>query len=161
MSEETIPLVVLAGLPIFEGMSDIERQQLVDIASTCEFEPGQLVIEEGHSGQNLLVLLDGRCEVVKLTAGDCRVKLADLAASDVFGEMSFFSSAPHSASVRALTKLKVLKIERRDYDLLIKENNLAAFKMAYNMIDNLSDRVRRLDEWVSRLLCNGEHEEQA
>ena len=161
MTEEPIPLAALAVLPIFALMSDEERQQLVDIASNLRFEPGDMVLTEGQVSQNLLVVLEGKCEVVKTTKAGREVKLADLKANDVFGEMSFFSSAPHSASVRALNRLRVLRFERRDYDLLIKENCLAAFKMAYNMIDDVSDRVRCMDDWVSKLMAEEEEEETA
>ncbi|MCA9246471.1 MAG: cyclic nucleotide-binding domain-containing protein [Planctomycetales bacterium] len=160
MSEDFLPLDLLAKLPIFEGMSDAERQQLIDIASTAEYAPDAIVLEQGKCGQNLLVLLEGSCRVVKKTDDHLQVTLAEMTPFEVFGEMSFFSSAPHSASVQALTPLRVLKIERRDYDLLIQENNLAAYKMAYNMIDNVAGRVRRMDEWVSRLMADGTQEDR-
>jgi len=160
MTEEPLSLELLAQLPIFANMTETEQQQLVDISSTAKFAPDALVLQEGECGQNLLVVLEGSCRVVKMSEANHEVTLAEMTPFEVFGEMSFFSNAPHSASVRALTPLLVLRIERGDYDLLVKENNLAAYKMAYNMIDNLAGRVRRMDDWVTQLMTDGSQEDR-
>ena len=67
--------------------------------------------------------------------------------------MSFFSPAPHSASVRAVTPLRVLRIERSKYDDLVKEACPGAYKLACNVVACLADRLRRMDEWTARLLA--------
>lgn len=156
MTEETISLDVLAKLPIFQGMRDSERQQLIDIASTMEFAPGEVVLRQGKRSQNLLVVLDGHCQVVK-EVGDkppCSFVLAELGPNDHFGEMSFFQAAPHSANVRAVTAVRLLRIQRKDYDVLLAEESLAAYKFAFNVLDELADRLRRMDGWVSELMCD-------
>jgi CRP-like cAMP-binding protein len=162
MSDEGVPIDVLKMLPIFEGMTDRERQQLVDIASTLEFKPGEVALRQGKRSQNLMVVLEGKCNVMRQIDGGApkEVLLAELEPYSHFGEMSFFSDAPHSASVRAATPLKLLRFERRDYDLLVAEGNLAAYKLAYNLIDEIADRLRKMDVWVSQLVDNKLDERQ-
>ena len=154
MTQDHVPTAVLKKLPMFEGMSDQERQQLVDIATTMEFPPGEVMMQEGKTGQNLLVILEGTCQVVVNTGGVApgELVLAELKPYEHFGEMSFFETAPHSATVRAITAVKVLRIERSDYDFLIKEGNLAAYKLAFNMVSKLVERLRRMDQWVTDIL---------
>ncbi len=156
MTEETIALEVLEKLPIFQGMTDAQRQQIIDISSTMEFAPGEVVLRQGKSSQNLLVVLEGHCQVVK-EVGETRRSsfvLAEFGPHDHFGDMSFFRAAPHSASVRAVTSVKLLRIQRKDYDVLLKEESLAAYKLAFNILDELADRLRRMDGWVTELLCD-------
>ena len=108
--DDSIPLDLLVKLPIFENLNDTERQQLADIASTMNFTPGEIVLRQGKSSQNLWVVLEGKCEVIKhtpgLTAGDAKATSCwpSSAEFDHFGEMSFFHAAPHSASVKATTQ---------------------------------------------------------
>ena len=71
-----------------------------------------------------------------------------------FGEMSFFSPAPHSASVRAQTAVMALGIDRRDYDDLIRQGIWAGYKLAYNTVQALADRLRQMDEWVAELAAH-------
>ncbi len=161
MSESPISLAVLAQLPIFAGMNEVERQQLVDIAQTICYAPGEIALAQGKLGQDLLVVLEGRCQVYRSESGGQEVVLAELGPFEVIGEMSFFRAAPHSASVRAITQLRLLRFERRDYDFLIEEDHLAAYKMAYNMLAKLADRLRQMDRRVAMLASESSDPQKA
>jgi CRP-like cAMP-binding protein len=157
-------------VPLFQGFNDTEVRQVAEIAQLKEFTPGEVIIRQGQRGQELWVLLEGRCDVIRLTVdGKPRgeaVLLAVLEPGSHFGEMSFFHSAPHSASVLAKTSVKLLKISHGDYEELIQEGCRAAYKLAYNTIQCLAERLRKMDEWVAELsnkaiasptASNGEH----
>ena len=79
-----------------------------------------------------------------------------LDAGGVFGEMSFFNPAPHSASVRAVTGVEVFRLARDKYDMLLRVGSLAAYKLALNTVAVLSDRLRRMDEWACNRVETGE-----
>jgi CRP-like cAMP-binding protein len=151
----TISIDEIANCPIFSGMNRDELVELVNIASVETFRPNQVVLDQGKASQNLWVILNGNCQVVRLT-GDrppYPVDLADLGPQDHFGEMSFFHAAPHSASVQAITDLRVLRIERAAYDQLINNGSEAAYRLALNSSELLADRLRRMDDWVTELVC--------
>jgi CRP/FNR family transcriptional regulator, cyclic AMP receptor protein len=144
---------MLESIPLFRNFNETERRQLSDIAQLRHFAPGELVFRQGETSQSLWIVLEGKCEVVKYP-DDSRhdsVVLAVLESGSHFGEMSFFSPAPHSASVRAQTAGTLLRIDRRDYDDLIRQGVSAAYKLAYNTVQGLADRLRRMDEWVAEL----------
>jgi len=163
MTGAAIPDDFLAQLPIFHDMSGSERAELAAISHRCEYQPGEVVITQGQSSQNLWIVLAGRCRVARsVNSGvGCVIDLAELTARDQFGEMSFFHAAPHSASVEALTPLKVLRIDRADYDRLMAAGSIAAHKLALNCVDDLADRLRRMDEWVTDLLCKRDNKHDA
>jgi CRP-like cAMP-binding protein len=71
-----------------------------------------------------------------------------------FGEMSFFHPAPHSADVRARGPVELIQITHADYADMIQEGVWAAFKLAYNVVQQLAQRLRRMDEWVAELANN-------
>lgn len=151
-----ISLDFFPKVPLFQGFNDTEVRQVAEIAQFKEFAPGEVIIRQGQRSQELWVLLEGKCDVIKLTGEDKprgdAVLLAVLDPYSHFGEMSFFHSAPHSASVLAKTDVKLIKIIRGDYEELIQEGCRAAYKLAYNTVQCLAERLRKMDEWVTDLL---------
>ncbi len=145
---------ILAKIPLFKQLAEEERQQLADIATVANFTPGELILRQGRSSQNLWIVISGQCEVVRHgDNGDQEeVVLATLAPYDNFGEMSFFHAAPHSAGVRGKTNVKLLRISREAFDTLLANGSVVAYKLAHNAVESLADRLRKMDEWVARLM---------
>lgn len=157
MIGDQIPIRTLQQIPAFRNLNDSECHQLIDVANEKVFAPGEKVIEQGKRSQNLWILMAGTCEVVKDSPLDGAVVLAELEPFNFFGEMSFFSPAPHSANVIAKTPVRLLSISRTDYDDLIRDGVAAAYKVAYNIVESVADRLRRMDEWIAKLSAGGEH----
>ncbi len=153
MIEQSINVRLLENIPLLANFNETERRQMADIINLKHFAPGELVVRQGEDSRNLWVMVEGKCEIVKrLEHGPHKsLVLAVVEPYSHFGEMSFFSPASHSASVRAQTAVTVLRIDHRDYDDLIRQGIWAAYKLAYNTVRSLSDRLRRMDEWVAEL----------
>jgi len=147
----------LAALPIFQGMSDQERNELLAIGHRVEVGAGEQIITQGKLVQNLWFILTGQCEVRRRTDACCEIKLATLEPNMQFGEMSFFHAAPHSADVVALTDMELLRLGREDFDSLCAAGNPVTFKLAMNSLQQLSERLRRTDEWITNLVCGKNH----
>ena len=47
--------------------------------------------------------------------------------------------------------VKLLSISRPDYDDLIRDGVAAAYKLAYNVVEDVASRLRRMDEWIAEL----------
>lgn len=155
MSATAISVDVLRSLPLFRNLNETECRQIAEICRVVQFQPGELVLTYGDTSQNLWVLLEGRCEVVRPNSPDNvqgeGLKLNTLEANSIFGEMSFFHRAPHSANVTAVSPLTLLCIERCDYDDLIRDGAWGAYKLAFNAVEILAERLRRMDKWVADL----------
>ncbi len=120
-----------------------------------EFEPGELVLRQGAACQNPWVVLACSCLVLRQAAqaGSAPVVLAELETGAQFGEMTFFRPAPHSASVRAKTRLQLLGLARNDFDDLVAGLCAVAYKLAVNTVAGLAQRLRTMDAWVSELVA--------
>ena len=147
----------LADLPIFHGMSDQERDEALAMGHRVEVEAGEQIITQGMMVRNLWFILSGECEVTRRTEGGCQLNLAKIGPNRQFGEMSFFHAAPHSADVVALTKMELVRLSREDYDTLLASGNPIAFKLAMNSLEQLAERLRRTDEWITNLVCQEDH----
>ena len=138
----------LAKCSLFRGMSVHERQELLGMLEAKSYSPGEMILAEGESIQYVWIVLKGRCQVVK-KAESGEKELSILEPFGVFGEMSFFHPAPHSASVRALSHTEVVRLAREKYDHLLRGGSLAAYKLAFNTMGVLIERLRRMDDWIA------------
>jgi CRP/FNR family cyclic AMP-dependent transcriptional regulator len=156
MIDQTVSAQLIGNIPLLYNFNETERRQMADIAVVKHFAPGEVIVRQGEDSQVLWVVLEGKCEVVKHPEQSTTdsIVLAILEPYSHFGEMSFFSPAPHSASVRAQTAVTALAIDRRDYDDLIRQGIWAAYKLAYNTVQGLADRLRRMDQWVAELAAH-------
>lgn len=138
----------LAKCPLFKNMTSSERSELLGLLEQKAFQPGEAILAEGETQQHIGIVLVGRCQVAKkLSNGEGR-ELSVLEPWSVFGEMSFFNPGPHSATVRALTEVQVALMSRENYDMLLRIGSLAAYKLAFNTMGVVIDRLRKMDEWV-------------
>ncbi|MFQ5731947.1 MAG: cyclic nucleotide-binding domain-containing protein [Planctomycetaceae bacterium] len=149
--------------PIFEDMTLEEREHLLALFDHERYSAGETILREGRSIQILWIIVSGRCEVVKNTNGQERI-LAVLEQGAVFGEMSFFHPAPHSASVRAMTDVNVMRLSRERYDELLAREPAAAYRVAANTASVQAERLRKMDDWMCDLLdgpdCNARQREE-
>jgi CRP/FNR family transcriptional regulator, cyclic AMP receptor protein len=157
----TINLETLRRIPLLSGLNESEFRQIAEVLRPRQFETGDYIIRQAEQSRDIWIVTAGQCEVVR------RLKLSDenhhpaeslvlavLEPFNHFGEMSFFHPAPHSADVRARGPVELLQITHADYADMIQEGFWAAFKLAYNVVQQLAERLRRMDEWVAELANN-------
>jgi len=110
------------------------------------FENGQVIVSQGESGDCMYVILHGAVEVLR-TEGGREIPLTVLGAGDVFGEMALFGGEPRSATVRAKGEARLLTVDKRGFLKRVHQDPSLAFRI----LRNLSERIRTLDEEVTRL----------
>src|SRR5438552_3003398 len=93
---------ILANVWLFSGMSKESLDKLATFTFTKSYKQGDVIIEEGRTGNGLYVITSGQVEVVKGATTGTTKRLATLATGDFFGEMSLLDEWPRSATVRAL-----------------------------------------------------------
>jgi len=146
------PATSASPCPIFRDMTLDEREQVLGLLEHHSYAKGDVILREGNLNQILWIVVHGKCEVFKTAGKGKERQLAVLEPGAVFGEMSFFEQAPHSASVRALTDVELMSLPRARYDALRETPSLAACKIASSLNTVLAQRLRRMDEWTCRLL---------
>ena len=111
-----------------------------------EYGDGEVICRQGEPGDRMYVVQAGRALVVHEANGR-EVQLTELSAGDVFGEMAIFDRKPRSATVRAKGPARVLTLDKRAFLRGVHEDP----SLAYRILREMSQRVRRLTEEVSRL----------
>lgn len=154
----------LDSIPIFNGLSPGQRNRVGEMMEAISFASGDVLVTHGKTSQALWVLLFGTCEVFKDVPG-AKVNAAPMVVAvlepySIIGEVSFFHPAPHSASVRAKTAVRLARLSRARFDELVAEDPALALQLATNTIGSLVDRFRRMDDWVVELLTRKAPEER-
>ena len=95
------------------------------------FEPGEVIFEEGDTGDRVYLIRKGRAEVLK-GSGGLPVTLAVLGPGDCFGEMAVLGKTPRTATVRCLEALDTLGLPSRDFAALAE--NLPELRASFERI---------------------------
>jgi CRP-like cAMP-binding protein len=103
-----------------------------------EFDVGDVIFEEGSTGRELFVVLDGRIDIVKKSGASSTV-IVTLSKGEFFGEMAVIDGSARSATaVSAAPKTRVMRINHARFVYLVSQQ--PAF--ALMVMDALSKRLR-------------------
>ena len=109
------------------------------------YRDGEVVINKGDEGSCLFVIQEGKVDVFD-HKGDQEVKIAELGASDFFGEMGLFEKDVRSCTVRAAGDAKILTIDRKNFYKTIQKDPT----LAYRLLQKMSFRIRELNKKVTQ-----------
>lgn len=146
--------------PLFEGLSELESAVLFGIADQQQVRQGTTLCSEGEPGDSLYVLLEGTVEILKKDASGAQKTLAKLSRGAVIGEMSLLSEAPRSASVLAVTDLKLMRIPCSRFHRLLAEDSVPALKVVRNLAQVLSKRLAGMGDRLVEVLDGGKRKEE-
>jgi serine phosphatase RsbU (regulator of sigma subunit) len=135
-----VSIEVLRSLTFLKEANTDIIEGLVEAAVERSFQPGQIIFQEGSTGRELYLIVEGTIEVVKGHGADEMV-LARHGPGDFFGEMSFIEDNPRFATIRALEPTRLLEFSEQNLrSVLLRQPQLL-----YGMVQELSARLRRAD----------------
>jgi len=126
----------LAHVPMFADLSKRHLNRLAAETDELTFEPGQIVVHEGDPGETLFVVLSGEAKVMR-----GRRRVGEVVPGDFFGELSAIDGGPRTASVVAVTPLRVLRLFRRTLRELIDDEPQVTLKL----LDGVVRRLRQVE----------------
>ena len=94
-------------------MNNVDWSKSLVVAGEETFSDGDIIFEEGSSGDWIYVILSGEVEIFKLVRGK-RIVVDVLKKGDLFGEVSFVDKKPRSAGARAASDV-TLGVYDRSY----------------------------------------------
>lgn len=114
-------------------------QELARQGKTRTWEAGTQVVTEGEPAQAMYIVHEGQLRVFLDGEGERHVELNTLGPGQYFGEI-LLGSAVRTASVQALTRVRLTKVERADFERVIAQQP----DLALHVIQQLVERVRSL-----------------
>jgi signal transduction histidine kinase len=131
--------------PLFQGLTDDELQQLMDMAEPVSLRAGDALMKQGDIGDAAYVVIKGEFEIQK-QAGQSRIKIDMRNLGDVVGEMALLSRTPRSASVISKTESEVLRIPQEAFEKLLASNSKAAMAVLHWVMERLNQNEALLHQ---------------
>jgi CRP-like cAMP-binding protein/Zn-dependent protease len=117
----------LARMSLFRQTGPSELDPILDKLQPEEFPAGADVIRQGDPGDRFYLVRQGRVEVLLRGADGAERVLNEMGPGDYFGEMALLSDAPRSATVRAITPVRLWSLDKASFhELLLGEFQLGA-----------------------------------
>ncbi len=160
----------LAGLASFSGLGSEIMRELESSMVERRFGVGSALMRQGDDGDCLMVVQEGEVEVAVTFEGERHV-LKRAGRGEVFGEMSLLTREPRTASVIALTPVRVLALPVEDFlrladtEPVLTEvlSRLTAQRLGEGIHDALSGKIfhgyrirRRLGRGGMAIVYDGE-----
>ena len=112
-----------------------------------EFPRGTVLFREGDPGKDMYVVQTGRVTIHK-RVGDVEKVLTTLGPGEFLGEMSILNNRPRSATATCAEACKLLVIDAKTFEAMIRGNA----EIAIRMIKKLADRLQETNEQIATLL---------
>ncbi|MDD3050412.1 MAG: ATP-binding protein [Candidatus Cloacimonetes bacterium] len=141
--------------------ADLESHELDYIATRfkeVEYASNQYIFEENSIGDTFYILKKGKVEIIRNLTFDGQIyenELSFFEPYNYFGEMALFDNSPRSASVKAVTEVTLLEINKNDFI----EVSLKYPSIVMSLIKTISYRMRLTNDkymsmWNSLLKKN-------
>jgi len=125
-------ILFLRRVPLFADLSPADLKQVAAIASEELFGDGDVMAEQGEIGAEMFVIVSGEVRVTVAADGKADCEIARRKPGDVVGEMSIVSHEPRMASLTAVGEARVLCIDSKSFEGLLRERpgtNLAVMRV--------------------------------
>ncbi len=134
----------LSAIPLFANLEPSRLKLLAFTSDRLSFADGEEVCHQGDPADSAYFLESGAVDIV-IGEGEERIKVAELHAGDLFGEMALFLHSGRSATVIAHGDLTVMKIDGDMFLKIVTENPEAAL----GVMKALSEKIVATSEKVA------------
>lgn len=123
---------LIKSVPLFASASKQELAEIASIADEIDLPEGKVLIEEGDTGREFFVLVEGTAEVER--GGK---KVASIGAGDFFGEIALIAKTPRNATITTTSPARALVITDRAFRQLLDSSP----RIAVGVLTALAERL--------------------
>jgi CRP/FNR family cyclic AMP-dependent transcriptional regulator len=136
MLRKDAKIEILRHVTLFSGLSKRELGEIARIADELDFPAGKVLIEQGQTGRQFFVIIEGSVDVTQ----DGR-KLPRRGGSEFFGEIALVSGSPTTATVTTATPARALVIAPRHFRALLDRSPSIQRRVLHSFSERLAPHV--------------------
>jgi CRP-like cAMP-binding protein len=129
-------LDLLHRIPLFSGFDRRRLERLGMLADEVDVPSGKVLMRQGESGADMMVLVRGSVAVERDGA-----RINTLGPGDFFGEIALVDGGPRTATITTEEPSTLLVTTHRDFHAMMDEFP----EVADQVMNALANRVRTLD----------------
>ncbi|MBN9463939.1 MAG: cyclic nucleotide-binding domain-containing protein [Burkholderiales bacterium] len=134
---------LMAKTPLFSGLDMAETRKLGTFMYVYEAPPGVTVINEGETGDFMMLLMQGMVDVLRRNRYNYPSRIAVAHSGHSLGEMSMFDGEPRFASCVTLENSRIAVLTRDALMLVLGEEPKLGNKILLKLVQLLSERLRQ------------------
>ena len=127
-------VITLKSVPMFARSSEDVLAEIAAILEEMEVEAGQVIFEKGQVGDSLYIVVEGRVRVF-----DGEHTITQLGENEIFGELALLDPEPRVASIAALAKTRLFRLDREAFSELMAGN----IEIVRGVLSVLCERLRK------------------
>lgn len=135
-------LDIVEHIKLFEDFERSEVEKLAAYLRCYRAPPGVTLLGEGDSGDFMMILLRGQCEIVKVDPTGVPRRLALVGPGKTLGEMSMIDGEPRFSSCITMETTVFAVLGRVDLSRIIADNPQIGIKILIQLVQLLSQRLR-------------------
>ena len=139
---------VLRRAPLFQALDDDGAAALQAGVTIVELARAERLFEEGASGNQLYVVLDGKIKLTRAAADGRENLLSVVGPGEMFGELSLFDPRPRTASAIAVTDSRLGALAHDD----LRNWLTGRPDVALHLLQALAQRLRRANDVMADLV---------
>lgn len=140
----------IMSIPLFEILSDSQKDSLVNCLTSLTFAPEQKIVNEGDPGDLLYIIKDGS---VLCTQNGKEIRT--LTKGDYFGEQALLYGSQRTATVCAIDNATCLALNREELDGCLGESlSLIIYKNSMRIALSNNKYLKKLDKTQTENLIN-------
>ena len=137
---------ILRRVWLFSGLDEQQLEAVSNFTFQKSFGPGELIVEEGRTGNGMYAIISGNVEAVKALGTEQERTVNRLGPGEVFGEMALLGEWPRTASVRAVDQVECLGIDRWVFLTQLERHPQVGIRLLQVLAQKLRDSDARLVE---------------
>lgn len=120
--EMPAPLLALRHIHLLDGLADPELAEIAQAVRWHHWRRGRTIVRHSDAGRDLILIASGRVRVTLLSPGGRELRLRELGAGELFGEIAAIDGGPRSASVVALEDSVLGHLAPQDFLQLLQRH---------------------------------------
>lgn len=144
-------LALWGGDPLLAALDADARTRLAAAFEPVHLSAGAVFIEQDEPGDFLAVVLDGRAIAERVHPQGARLRLAELRAGDLAGEMALLDAGTRFATCTARGGCTLAVLEADRLQALVRDEPRLAVALIASLSRRLSLRVRQLSVRLAAL----------
>lgn len=126
----------------FSQLPSAHIDELLHRFKPVEVKKSDVVIREGAEGDFYYVIESGKCKIERMVGG-VSMLLAELKSGEAFGEEALVSDAKRNATVTMKTDGTLLRLDRKDFNALLREPLLHRIPM-----EEARQKIANGGQWI-------------
>jgi len=138
---------------VFSSLAEDERRLIAEHSVEMHFAEKELILHEGEAGDSFYIIDEGEVEVFLTSGHGSRKVLGRLKEGDFFGEIALLTGEKRSASVEALSDVRVYRLDKENFKDILESKP--------DILDEIGSLLCKRKDQLAELMeeSSGEHGE--